>query len=306
MNIKDIQASAKFAIGRSSLLLKKYSPEILLYGGIAGMIGAGVLGARATLKAQAIVSDTQEKLNMIEEASKRKPDEYGSEERTKDLAMVYTQSGLKFAKLYAPAIGMGVLSVASILSSHGIMKERNVSMIAAYNLLATTYENYRGRIKEKYGDEEDKDYHMGLENQVIKETQFDDEGKKYKTKEKIKVKKEQGVSVYAKFFDEYSAYFKKDPALNLHFLRAQQNYANDILNSRGHIFLNEVYDMLGLEHTSEGQLVGWVKNTKNSETLGDNFVNFDIYSVRNKNFVNARERAILLDFNVDGVIYDLI
>jgi hypothetical protein len=86
------------------------------------------------------------------------------------------------------------------------------------------------------------------------------------------------------------------------FIRSQQNYANDLLNARGHVFLNEVYDMLGIERTSAGAVVGWVRGN------GDNEIDFgvlnDLHS--GQRFINGDERSVLLDFNVDGVVYDLI
>ena len=50
-------------------------------------------------------------------------------------------------------------------------------------------------------------------------------------------------------------------------------------------------------------VVGWVLGN------GDNCIDFGIWDSANekaRDFVNGREGAILLDFNVDGVIYDLI
>jgi hypothetical protein len=59
--------------------------------------------------------------------------------------------------------------------------------------------------------------------------------------------------------------------------------------------------------TKAGHEVGWVYDEKNP--VGDNFVDFgiyDLYNERARAFVNGYERTILLDFNVDGVISDLI
>jgi hypothetical protein len=111
-------------------------------------------------------------------------------------------------------------------------------------------------------------------------------------------------SIYARFFDPTSPSWSKEPEYNLIFLKCQQNYANDLLKSRGHVFLNEVYDMLGMERSKAGAVVGWLLS-KNGDT--DNFVNFGVFDGREqvaRDFVNGREGAILLDFSVDGVIYD--
>jgi hypothetical protein len=87
-------------------------------------------------------------------------------------------------------------------------------------------------------------------------------------------------------------------------LRGQQQYANDLLHARGYVFLNDVYDMLGIDRTKEGQIVGWVYN-KNNE-VGDNFVDFGILETNRETEDGSYEPAILLDFNVDGNILDLI
>lgn len=120
-------------------------------------------------------------------------------------------------------------------------------------------------------------------------------------------------SQYARFFDETSPYWTKDSEYNLFFLRAQQNHANELLRSRynrdegriGYLFLNEVYEMLGLPKTAAGQIVGWVYKENNID--GDNYVDFGIYNIdRNAKFVNGFENSVLLDFNVDGPIIDKI
>ena len=111
------------------------------------------------------------------------------------------------------------------------------------------------------------------------------------------------ISPYARFFDETVYEWKPDPLMNKCFLDAQQRYANNLLEARGHIFLNEVYDMLGFQRTREGAVVGWIKNGD-----GDGYVDFGIYdgNERSRAFVNGHETSILLDFNVDGTIWDKI
>lgn len=130
--------------------------------------------------------------------------------------------------------------------------------------------------------------------------------------EPIKVKVEQtedkvedqAYSIYARFFDESSSVWSKDAEQNLTFLKLQQQNANAKLKVQGYLFLNDVYDMLGIARTKAGQVVGWVYDENN--TRGDNYVDFGIYKDGNRTFVNGYERSILLDFNVDGNILDRI
>lgn len=115
------------------------------------------------------------------------------------------------------------------------------------------------------------------------------------------------VSQYARFFDsECFPNWSNDPMNNLFFLRHTEAYATNLLKSRyvsehekGHLYLNEVYDMLGLPRTIEGQFVGWVYP---NDGMGDDYVSFDLYSERNREFINGTKNSVLLDFNVDGCI----
>ena len=110
-------------------------------------------------------------------------------------------------------------------------------------------------------------------------------------------------SEYARFFDELCPDWQKDPEYNLMFLRHMQNFATDKLRSKGHLFLNEVYDMLGIPRTKAGQVVGWIYDEKNPN--GDNYVDFGIFNssrADNRRFVNGCEPVIIIDPNVDGEI----
>lgn len=120
---------------------------------------------------------------------------------------------------------------------------------------------------------------------------------------KVEVKrKSKPYSPYARVFDEECLGWTRDAEMNRLFLLRQQEFANEKLQQRGYLFLNEVYDMLGLSRTKVGQCVGWCYDLSNR--YGDNYVDFGIYDVRNRWFVNGQEKTIVLDFNVDGNILD--
>jgi hypothetical protein len=110
-----------------------------------------------------------------------------------------------------------------------------------------------------------------------------------------------GLSPYARIFDEYSEAWEKNAEYNKAFLMNQQNWLNDRLRAKGHVFLNEVYDRLGLERTPAGQIVGWVWNGDY-----DNYIEFDLFNPKNEPFLSGRENSVVLDFNVDGPIQNLI
>ena len=284
------------AVASKGLLLQKTSPHLLFGAGVVGVVGSTVLACRATLKMSDVLEEAQGNLHTAKELDH--PD-YSEKDRKRDISLIYFQSGVQVFKLYLPAIVVGGVSIAALTQSHRILSSRNAALTAAYTALDKGFSQYRARVVDKYGEEEDRNLRYGTREEQITDPET---GKKQTV---TRVATDDEPSVYARFFDPYSTSWSKEPEYNLIFLRCQQNYANDLLRARGHVFLNEVYDMLGIARSKAGAVVGWVLS-KNGET--DNFINFGIFDGddRARDFVNGREGAILLDFNVDGVIYDKI
>ena len=311
MNMSNIVNSATKTFHRVGFQIKKHSPEILLVTGITGVVTSAVMACKATTKVDAIVEESKKSIDMIHEgmeAGNICDVEYTEEDGKKDLAIVYIQTGVKFAKLYGPSVLLGLTSIGCILASNNIIHKRNVALSAAYTAIDTSFKGYRSRVIERFGESMDRELRYNIKTQEVKETVVDEEtGKKKTVKSTVSVVDPNTYSDYARFFDEYCAGWTKDAEYNLMFLRQQQNYANELLKSRGHLFLNEVYDMLGIDRTKAGNIVGWIYDEKHP--FGDNFVDFGIYVLDNekaRDFVNGRERSILLDFNVDGDILSLM
>lgn len=311
MNMNNIVNSATKTFHRVGFKIKKHSPEILLVTGITGVVTSAVMACKATTKVDAIVEESKNTIDLIHEGMETgniRGVEYTEEDGKKDLSIVYVRTGVKFAKLYGPSVLLGLTSIGCILASNNIIHKRNVALSAAYTAIDKSFKGYRSRVIERFGESMDRELRYNIKTQEVKETVVDEEtGKKKTVKSTVSVVDPNTHSDYAKFFDEYCAGWTKDAEYNLMFLRQQQNYANELLKSRGHLFLNEVYDMLGIDRTRAGNIVGWVYDEEHP--IGDNFVDFGIYVLDNeksRDFVNGRERSILLDFNVDGDILSLM
>lgn len=299
---------------KSAFQLKKHSPEILVVAGVVGTVASAIMACKATTKVEAILTDTKDRVDKIHEATDTGVTEagetYNEEDAQKDLVIVYSQTAIKFVKLYAPAVALGALSITSILASNNILRKRNIALAAAYATVDKGFKEYRSRVVERFGEAVDRELKYNIKAHKVEETVVDPEtGKEKKVKKTVEVAEfdPNECSEYAKFFDDGCKGWEKDAEMNLLFLRAQQRYANDLLQARGYLFLNEVYRMLGIQETKAGQIVGWVYDTKNP--VGDNYVDFGIYDINRpkaRDFVNGYERTILLDFNVDGNILDLM
>jgi hypothetical protein len=292
--------------------IKKHSPELLAVAGVVGTVASTVLACKATTKASDILNDTEEKIGEVHrilESDNIGSDQYSEKDGKKDLTLIYVQTGVKFAKLYAPAIGLGVLSLGCLLTSNNILRKRNIALAGAYAALDKGFKEYRGRVVEKFGEEIDRELKYNIKAKQITETEIDEEtGKKKKVKKTLNVVDDSlGNSEYACFFDEYNPNWEKDADINFMFLKSQQQYANDLLIAKGHLFLNEVYDMIGQPRTKAGQIVGWVYDPESDDH--DSYVSFGICDIHRENvrdFINGYEPSILLDFNVDGPILEMI
>lgn len=305
----EIMNSFTRTFGRVGFKFKKHSPEILIAAGITGVAVSAVMACVATTKVSSILEETKDAVDAIHEMSSNQEtsEEYTEQDSKKDLAIVYTKTALSLVKLYAPSVILGVASIGCILASHNIIRQRNVALAAAYATVDKGFKEYRGRVIERFGKELDRELKYNIKAKEIEEITVDEKGKEKTTKKVINTMDPNSYSPYSIVFDDGNVGWDKDPEISKYFLIQQQNYANDLLKAKGHLFLNEVYSMLGARPTKAGQCVGWIYDEECP--IGDNFVDFgifDIYNAKARDFVNGYERVIVLDFNVDGNILDMI
>ena len=302
-------SAAKFA-GKAEFAIKKNSPEILLGAGIVGFVGTIVLACKATCRADEVLEFHRRKIKDINDAKEiadADPEgemSYDVEIYRQDKAIRYLKTTGSLAKLYAPTVAVGALSLACILTSRNIMQKRYLGVVAAYNGLSAAFEEYRKRVRDEYGDSLDKHFRYGTTYDEL--PVYDENGKKTKEKEQVE-KTETGMVMQTddscRFFDSSNPNWDKNPTFSMMWLRGQQNILNDILHTRGHVFLNEVYDALGFPHTPQGAVLGWIDGE------GDNCIDFGLYDPNKESvrrFVNGVDNVIMLEFNHDGVIWDKI
>ena len=288
---------------------KKHSPEILAVAGVVGIVTSGIMACKASTKLSGVIEETKEQLDQVHDYVEKNgfSDKYTEEDSKKDTAIIYTQTAVKLVKLYGPAVILGTLSITAMLTSNKILRKRNIALAAAYTTVDKAFKDYRGRVIERFGEELDRELKYNFKSKEIEEIVTDENGEETSVKKTVKAMNPNDISQYARFFDESCSSWNKSQFHNQMFLKQQQNYANDLLKAQGYLFLNDVYKMLGMDVAPYGQVVGWIYDEKNP--VGDNFVDFGLYDLNDEAkrlFINGRERSILLDFNVDGNILDLI
>lgn len=316
-----ITTTVKNFMDKAMFKFQKNSPKIFLGLGIVGAVVSIPLACRATIKARDVISDFRNTMNEIhecaEKAEKLESDKYTKDDLKRDTVTTYTQTGLKLVNLYLPSALLFSLSLISILASNNILNERNIALGAAYATLDASFKSYRKNVVERFGETVDQELRYGLQKTKFTVEEPDPEtGREKKVKKEGFVVNPSDISGYARFFEQYTVdddgnavineYWNEDNELNLMFLKQQERYANELLRVRKRLFLNDVYRMLNLPATKAGQVVGWVYDPDDQSK--QNHISFGLYldNLSYSDYVNGFDPAILLDFNVDGNIWELM
>lgn len=299
------------ALNRGALCVKKHSPEILLVTGIVSGGIALVAACKATTKLESVLAETKNNVEQVHECAAAgeicvkegdeiRTVEYTEEDSKKDLTIIYAKGAWGLTKLYAPAIGFGAVSLVCILASHGIIHKRNVALASTVTAIGNEFEEYRGRVVERFGEGLDRELKYNIKAKEVEETVVNEDGTESVVKKTIEVVEDpyKGLSEFARCYTDGCVGWTKDAEANLTFLRAQERWATDRLRSVGHLFLNEVYDMLGIPRSSAGAIMGWVYDPKNPDRKVDLGI-YNIHIPANRDFVNGWERSIWIDPNID-------
>ena len=293
--------------------VKKYSPEILLGLGLLGMGAGTLLACKATLEVEAIVDEYEASKIRINEAIDLHTEgeiDYPVETAAKDMKIVKTQTAVKFIKLYGPSVTLMTVSVGCILGSYRVMSKRNVALMAAYKVVEEAFSNYRGRVVSELGEIKDAHFMYGTDS-ISEETTIDENGE-VKTVQNDKEELVPGakLSGFARMFEPEqpdqvggwtgSTQWSPIHDYNLSFLTTKEQSFNDKLIVKGFVTLNEVLEELGFPTTEYGMISGW----RYKSEKGDGYISFRPRGVDGNWIMGTDGASVLLDFNVDGVIFD--
>lgn len=324
MNVPKIKIPEKItrAAHKASFQVKKHSPEILMVAGVAGLVTSAVVACCATRKLDAVLDQAKFEIDAIHAAKEKgevvikatTPDTkdevvpYTEEDHNRDLAFTYLKNAGRIAVLYGPAVALGTASVVCIFASNGIMRKRNLALAAAYTAVDTGFKDYRSRVVERFGEELDKELRYNIKAHEVEETVVHEDGTEQTVKKTVSMVDDPTYnSIYSVYFAEGNPNWVPDAEANRKFLQMTARFANEKLRAEGYLYLNDLYEMLGFNKTKAGQVVGWVFNEK--DPIGDNFIDigiFDVYRAEARDFINHETATVLLDFNVDGNIWDLM
>ena len=280
---------------RTVLKLKKNSPQILFVGGIIGTVATTVLASRATLKAVPVMNElteAREALDVGVTTGEVDRDHYGQ-----IAVQQYTVAAMDLTKLYGPVVIIGVGSLYALTKSHQQLNARNTALTVAYTGLFKTFEAYRARVQADLGPERDRQF---LHGTVQEEIEYVDKQGKTRTKE-ITALDASSAAALTLYYDKDCGSWVKHPGYNQNTLDGIEVWANTLLQKQGHLFLNELYDLLKVPHTKEGAILGWVH-----KDYGNNDTFITLGHGSDTDFVNGFKTDVMLEFNIHGPILDLI
>lgn len=313
MTREQFTSSISRGIHRIGFNLKKYSPEILLATGIISGGACVVSACKATRKLDAVLEEKRKFEKDFDAYIKDHgySDEYTEEDAKKDLAIVNAKTGWEVVKLYAPAIGFGAISLASILGSHNIINKRYLSAAAAYTATLGDFKDYRERLIERFGDAGealDRELRYNIRTEEREEIVQNEDGTESVAKKTVQKVDPKAIGEYDIIFTDGCRGFDPNfPEYNRRFLLEFEDHWNKVLRSEGYVFLNDIRKDLGLNRTQLGQVVGWVYDPKNPDLQNTiDFGVFDFDDEGNVEFFNFNEKSVLLRVNPDGEVYQLM
>lgn len=288
---------------------RKHGPDVLMGAGLIGVIAGTVMACRATVKAKEVVEEAGDKIAVVHAQQEGVKTPNGTiaivseQESKKELTTIYAQTGLKLAKLYAPAVILEGLGIAGVVSSHKILSDRNVAAAAAYTALSQSFEQYRKRVANKLGAAAEDDIRHGIEEREVEEIATDSKGKTKKVKKKVKVATDVYKSDFARSFKRGDLNWSDDPTMAMFAARAIERQMKERLRYYGHVFLNEVYDEFGWERTKAGNIYGWFYDKNDPFKYPE--LDFGIGSYESENvrqFLSMEKDHLDLDFNCIDIL----
>lgn len=322
MKKEEMMLKATQMLAKGKFKLKKASPTIMIVGAAIGGVTAAVLACKATLKAEEIIAEHNAQVETIHttkaqvdsgEMQLKDGETYTADDMKKDITATYVHTAVWLAKVYAPAVTLGGISLACMFGSHHIMSKRNASLTAAYIAIDKVFNEYKDRVTERFGDRVQHELEHNIKAVEVESKEKKDDGTEEAIREYADVARDVN-DPYSMIFDESCSLWEKDSMMNAMTIRNVESAANRRLRTNGHLFLNEVIDMLdpygkGCHRTAVGQVAGWIYDPKDETKQNCVSLGTDCYVPGNEalnDFINGDERSVMLHFNCDGPIIDKI
>lgn len=216
-------------LNKSIRTVKLNSPEILTGLGVAGVPITAYLVARASFKAARTIQEEPEGKRIIAGVP------YKEEE------LPFKTKAKLVWKHYIPAGVAGAATMACIIGSSKASGQRTAAAVTAYSLTERAFSEYKEHVIEEIGKNKEQKIHDEIAQKTVTENP--------PTKEVIIGGRGEVLCCELRT----RRYFKSD----METIRKAMNDVNAWVVHEGEVAMDEFYDLLGLEHTSESDRMGW-------------------------------------------------
>ena len=257
----DILRKAGSALKVVAFRAREVRPEIMLGVGITTVLAGTVLACVKTKEAEPVVEHAKEQLDELDyirmsATADERPD-------YREYVRVCYRAGRDLVKIYALPAALWTGGMLCIFGGHGELRSRNAKLLANSVALKKFFDEYRAAVREKIGEEAERDLYFGAEEGDVCVTETDPETGEQKTsKKKGKIfKRSQPGSMWARNYtpltcDEYDV-----RSYNVTRVETLQDLVNRDLELAPFMTINEVYDRLRLKppfgKCKEGMTWGW-------------------------------------------------
>lgn len=304
MNFRNAGRLATKLVSKAKYLTKAKSPELLLVGGIVAGVASVVTAIVSTPKAQEVLDEHKEQMEMVHEASTNPEyaEEYTAEDAKKDTFVIYTKTVFKLVKTYAIPILLEIAAIAMLLGSHNIMTKRNAALAAAYTIVDKSFKDYRSRVVDRFGEDVDYQLKNNIKAEKIEVEETDPEtGKTKVVKKKANIMDPACEDIYVRIFDRKNPNWSDDRRYVENFANLMAGIMSDQVIVHGVLPFNDALQQMGFEKVYPlGQYVGW-----KDKGGARNQVRITVRPIYYADNDGHMADAYAFEFNLDGYIFDL-
>ena len=329
MNLSSITQTLTKSFYKVKFQLIKHAPDILVVGGVGAMVAGTGLAIKSTLDASEVLTAAEDELAVIDDDASLMTSDEDRKEIVKSKSKVYIHYGLELAKIYVPSLVATAGGAVAIFSSHSQMKDRNIALAGSYAALSQAFQAYRKRVADEVGTDVEQKIAYDIRSKKVQ----DSETGKTKEVKYSGLLDDPNLSMYAVPFKSVTRFVNDatgeaeqwhndyannnvDDNYKLAFLKSREAYLNLKYETCGYLFLEDVYKELGLldhgtEATRAARVVGWIANPHGADPVHK--ISFFSYIPEGVDPYESPEYILrdadgdmILDFNVDGMIMNLV
>lgn len=290
--------------------VKHHSPEILMTVGTVGVVAGVVTACVQTTKVEDVLTEHETNMERIKKLREKSAANGTNEKYGKETAMVYGNTTLRMARLYAGPAVLTVASIACFFGAKRILNKRNFALAAAYTALDNSFNDYRTRVADRFGEEVDRQLRHGVTPTEVETVQVDENGNETTVKEVVNVA-DGNPDAFTRYFTRSHQHWDRSPDQIKWYMLTVQNDLNDLLKKRayqnshgvGYVTFNEALAAYQFDIPSDGSglVMGWIYDKKNP--YANNYIDIDVEPCKLPGEDGKLEQAYSMVFNVDGDIF---